>query len=64
MLQGDASKAERFIRKHFMNIKKNVLCFLKTRQKNKRIYWSQTLTDEYRFICDNKEKYQRKYAAV
>ncbi|GAF84943.1 unnamed protein product [marine sediment metagenome] len=33
MLQGDVSKAERFIRKHCMNIKKSVLCFLKTRHK-------------------------------
>lgn len=33
MLKGDVSKAERFIRKHCINIKKNVLCFLKTRHK-------------------------------
>jgi len=33
MLQGDVNKAEKSIRKHCMNIKKNVLHFLKTRHK-------------------------------
>jgi len=33
MLQGDVDKAEKLIRNHCMNIKKNVLYFLKTRHK-------------------------------